>query len=142
MQRELPALTSDEGKNLPWLALKHVKGLGCVSFKRIVDHLGNPRRVFSIPDEDLARIPGLEARVIEGLRSFSDWDRMRTEMDQLAELGATMISYDHENSPPALAPDARPEAKTVFELVKQSPLQIDEVIEATGLSSAQVSEIL
>ena len=102
MRKQLSSLTPNERDTLPWLALKHAKGLGCVSFKRIVDHLGDPRTVFNLSDEDIARVPGLEAPAVNALRGFTDWDQLRVEMEQLDRLGITILPYNHKDYPPRL----------------------------------------
>lgn len=106
----LSHLSLDEREHLPWLALKHVKGLGCVNFKRIVDYLGDPRRAFGASHGELAQIPGLENQVIEGLLNFSDWEQVKIEMSCLAEAGVKIIPYNDGNYPARLRaiPDPPP----------------------------------
>ena len=61
----LPSL--DEKEHAPWLALARVKGLGCVGFKKLAEHFGDPRRAFSASERELAQVQGLDKEAIEGL---------------------------------------------------------------------------
>ena len=134
MQEEDSSLSLDERECLPWLALKHVKGLGCINFKRIIDHLGDPRRVFGASNRDLAQIPGLENQVIKGLLNFSDWDQVKMEMSRLAEAGVKIITYNDENYPPRLRaiPDPPPFLYVKGDLGKE----MDRALAVVGSRSA------
>lgn len=90
-KRSLPSL--DEKEYAPWLALARVKGLGCASFKRVAEHLGDPRKAFSAAKTDLAQIPGLDSGAIEGLRNFSGWDEVKEELGRVAKAGASILPY-------------------------------------------------
>ncbi len=110
MQEDYSSLSQDEREHLPWLALKRVKGLGCVSFKRIAEYLGDPRQAFGASDRELAQIPGLENQVIEEIVNFSDWEQVRMEMGCLAEAGVKIIPYNDGHYPARLRtiPDPPP----------------------------------
>ncbi len=96
----MPSL--DEKECAPWLALARVKGLGCASFKRLVDHFGDPTRAFSTAEEELAHIPELDQTAIEGLLSFSEWDEVRKEISRAFEVGVKILPFNHPNYPSRL----------------------------------------
>ncbi len=98
----------DEKEYLPWLALRHVKGLGSVAFKTIVEHLGDPILAFGKSDAELAQIPGLESQAIQSLRGFSEWGLARLEMERVAAAGAKIIPYNDGNYPRRLRTIADP----------------------------------
>ncbi|NIO11896.1 MAG: DNA-protecting protein DprA [Deltaproteobacteria bacterium] len=98
----------DEKEYLPWFAFRHVKGLGCVAFKNLVEHLGDPRLAFEKSDAELAQIPGLEQPAIQSLRGFSEWELAKMEMDRVANAGARIILYNDKNYPTRLRNIADP----------------------------------
>ncbi|HEX9879232.1 MAG TPA: DNA-processing protein DprA [Candidatus Binatia bacterium] len=111
MQEEQPVTFTGASDILPWLALKRVQGLGCVSFKRIVDHLGDDAtRIFGASEQELAEIPGLERQQIEQVRRFSQWDEARLEMRRLESAGVGIIPYNDGRYPARLRmiPDPPP----------------------------------
>ncbi len=108
LQEGFPTPSLNEREYLPWLAFRHVKGLGRAGFKTIVDHLGDPSLAFGKSDAELAQIPGLESQAIHGLRSFSDWEQARLEMDRVTAAGAKIIPYNDRNYPARLRMIADP----------------------------------
>jgi DNA processing protein len=65
--------------------------------------------------------------------------------DILEEIAPQLLSQGKGIMQPSrlsLPPNASLEAKKVFELIQESPRQIDEIIQESGLPSAKVSEIL
>ena len=65
--------------------------------------------------------------------------------DVVEEIAPQLLSLigGMKKTPRRILPaDSSPEAKKVYELVQQGTMQIDEVIQASGLSPAKVSEIL
>jgi DNA processing protein len=96
----LPSL--DEKECSPWLALARVKGLGCASFKRLVEHFGDPRQAFSAADEELGQIPDLDQAAIEGLLSFSEWDEVKKEIDRAFEREITILPFNAPSYPSRL----------------------------------------
>ena len=60
-----------------WVALSRVQGLGCVSFKKLAGHFGDPTEALSASTAALAEIPGLDPSVIDGLRNFRRGMRLK-----------------------------------------------------------------
>jgi len=102
----LPSL--DEKEHAPWLALARVKGLGCVGFKKLADHFGDPRRAFSASERELAQVQGLDKEAIEGLLGFSAWEEVKREIDRIADAGARIIPFSGPGYPARLRMIADP----------------------------------
>lgn len=100
----------DEREHLPWIALTRVHGLGCTGFKRVADHLGDPRQVFWLSEKELGQVPGLDRQAIEGILSFSNWNEVREEMGRIFEAGVRIVPFSDANYPPRLRmiPDPPP----------------------------------
>src|SRR5215468_6048226 len=77
----------------PWLALGRVRGLGPTTFKKLADFFDDPTRALSASAETLARVPGLDRPVAEGLLRFSEWDEIEKEMTRAAAAGASIVPY-------------------------------------------------
>lgn len=88
----LPA-PGDEEESLLWLALARVEGLGCSGFKRVADYFGDPRRALYASASELAQIPELDKRAVEGLLSFCGWDDARAEMRRIAAGGLRLVPF-------------------------------------------------
>ena len=110
MSEEFPLSVSDEREYLPWLALARVQGLGNAGFKRVTDHFGDPRKAFSASEKELAQIPDLDRRAIEGLLNFSDWDEVKEEMQRISQSGVGVVPFIARNYPARLRmiPDPPP----------------------------------
>ncbi|TAK07198.1 DNA-protecting protein DprA [bacterium] len=112
-----PLIISDEGFSLPslnereyapWLALARVKGLGCVGFKNLADHFGDPRQAFSASEAELAQVPGLDKGAIEGLLTFSEWEEVAKELERISEAGARILPFSAADYPARLRTIADP----------------------------------
>jgi hypothetical protein len=73
-----------EHDDAPWLALARVKGLGCVSFKKLAACFGDPTQAFSATPSELAAVDGLQRDAIEGLVGFSQWAEVNTSSSAFA----------------------------------------------------------
>lgn len=82
-----------------WIALSRVKGLGRVTFKKLMAHFGDPAAVFSSTASELAAIEGLDGNVIEGVRGFSEWEEVEKETRRAEQAGATLIPFNDANYP-------------------------------------------
>jgi DNA processing protein len=89
----------DEDGSLLWLALARVQGLGCAGFKRLTDYFGDPRRVFYASETELAQIPELDRRAIEGLLNFSGWDDVKEEIRRISASGVRLLPFTNPMYP-------------------------------------------
>lgn len=97
-----PSLSFEEGSPLPpqcdsdlahWVALSRVKGLGCVSFKKLASHFKTPIAAFSASAAELEQIEGLDKDVIASLASFSAWKEVREEIRRVHQAGVTIVPF-------------------------------------------------
>jgi DNA processing protein len=92
----------------PWLALARVKGLGCVSFKKLVARFGDPTKAFSAAPSELAAIDGLQREAIDGLVGFSQWAEVDNELRRIRSAGITLVGYNDSEYPARLRAIADP----------------------------------
>jgi DNA processing protein len=95
-------------KYAPWIALSRIKGLGCVTFKKLIAHFGDPAAAFSSTVSELSAIEGVDAQVVEGLRGFNQWDEVENEVRRAERAGATLIPFNHASYPARLRMIADP----------------------------------
>jgi predicted Rossmann fold nucleotide-binding protein DprA/Smf involved in DNA uptake len=77
----------------PWLALARVRGLGPATFKKLADFFGDATLALSASAETLARVPGVDRPVVDGLLGFCAWDEVRKDLERVAALGATIVPF-------------------------------------------------
>ena len=97
-----------EHDDAPWLALARVKGLGCVSFKKLAACFGDPTQAFSATPSELAAVDGLQRDAIEGLVGFSQWAEINTELKRIRSAGITLLRYIDAEYPERLRAIADP----------------------------------
>ena len=76
-----------------WVALTRVKGLGCVTFKKLAAHFGDPTAALSSTVSELSAIEGVDASVIEGLLEFTQWEEVDQEIRRVEQAGATLVPF-------------------------------------------------
>lgn len=93
-----------------WVALSRVQGLGCVSFKKLAGHFGDPTEALSASTAALAEIPGLDPSVIDGLRNFSAWDEAKKEIIRAEKAAVKIVPFTDLSYPARLRmiPDPPP----------------------------------
>lgn len=102
--------------------------------------LEQDREVFAVPGEaGASRSRGTHRLIRQGAKL------VETVQDVIEEIAPQLLAragVGQKDTPVLLPPDVSVDAKKIFALVAERPLQIDEVIETSGLSPAKVSEIL
>jgi DNA processing protein len=98
------------------------------------------REVFAVPGEaGASRSRGTHRLIRQGAKLVENVQDIVEEIaPQLLERGRVA----QKAAPPSLPPHLSLEAGKIFELVLQGPIQIDELIQRSGISAAKVSEIL
>ena len=93
-----------------WIALSRVKGLGCVSFKKLAAHFTDPTQAFSASAAELAKVPELDHDVIDALLNFSQWEEVGEELRRVEKAGANIVPFADPNYPARLRmiPDPSP----------------------------------
>lgn len=98
------------------------------------------REVFAVPGEaGASRSRGTHRLIRQGAKLVESVEDVVEEIAPQLLDRAAMARRDHR---PLLPPGASPEARKVFELVCERTLQIDEVIQQSGLSAAKALEVL
>ncbi len=92
----------------PWLALARVKGLGCVSFKKLVAHFGDPTRALAAPRSELAAIDGLHRDAVDGIVGFTQWAEVDAELTRIRDNGVRLVRYSDGDYPARLRNIADP----------------------------------
>lgn len=94
--------------NVLWVALSRVRGLGCVGFKRLASHLGDPTMAFSASAAELGRIEGLDRNAVHGILAFDGWDGVEREVRRAGEMGVRIIPFASPRYPDRLRTIADP----------------------------------
>jgi len=100
--------TAMRGEHAPWLALARVKGLGCVSFKKLVAHFGDPTRALAAAPSELAAIEGLQRDAIDGIVGFTQWAEVDSDLKRIRSAGITLVRYTDADYPARLRTIADP----------------------------------
>jgi DNA processing protein len=104
---------------LSWLALGRIKGLGCASAKKLIEHFRDPREIFAASEDELGEVPDLDPRVLEGILCFSDWDDVGMEARRASEAGVALVFLGDPRYPARLRtlPDPPPVLYVKGELI-------------------------
>lgn len=98
------------------------------------------REVFAVPGEaGASRSRGTHRLIRQGAKLVESVEDI---VEEIAPQLMASVGARQKNPPPSLPSNMSLEARKIFELVLGCPLQIDEVIQASGLSPAKVSEVL
>ncbi|MGZ8442243.1 MAG: DNA-processing protein DprA [Candidatus Binatia bacterium] len=100
--------TATPGEHARWLALTRVKGLGCVSFKKLVAHFGDPTRALAAAPSELAAIEGLQRDAIDGMLGFTQWAEVDSDLKRIRSAGITLVCYTDADYPARLRTIADP----------------------------------
>ena len=92
----------------PWLALSRVKGLGCVTFKKLINHFADATKALSASTAELADVDGLDKTLIDALTSFCEWQEVEREICRARDAGVRIVSFASSDYPPRLRTIADP----------------------------------
>jgi DNA processing protein len=98
----------NHSKHAQWLALTRIKGLGCISFKKLASHFADPTESLSATAAELSEIEGLDRNVIEGLLAFTQWDEVEREVRRADQAGVKIIPFSSTSYPTRLRTIADP----------------------------------
>lgn len=76
-----------------WLALTRIKGLGCISFKKLASHFADPTQSLSATAAELSAIEGIDRKAVDGLLAFRQWDEVEQEVQRAEEAGVKIIPF-------------------------------------------------
>lgn len=92
----------------PWLALRRIRGVGGVSFKKITARFADPAAVFRASAAELAEIEGLHRELIHSIANFNDWAEIDKEIQRARAAGIKMIPFSDAAYPASLRAIADP----------------------------------
>ena len=88
---------------LDWINLSFVPGLGISGYWRLIDHFGSPAEVLQASRKELLHVAGIKEKQISGLVLARDYqNRGENELERLATLGGTAVSFADDAYPPLL----------------------------------------
>lgn len=91
-----------EDERYAWLALNSVQGIGPVLYRRLLDEIGPPEKVFLSSRQTLSRIEGLSEKSIEGILGFKEDANVIREIELIKANAVSLIHYFHPHYPPQL----------------------------------------
>ena len=91
-----------------WLALTRIKGLGCISFKKLASHFADPTQSLSATAAELSAIEGIDRKAVDGLLAFTQWDEAEQEVQRAEEAGVKIIPFGSAIYPARLRSIADP----------------------------------
>ena len=105
---QVSPLASSRDAAAPWLALRRVKGLGCLGFKRLIEQFADPNIIFNASRSELEQVEDLRAEAIEGIVHFDEWPDVAQEITRARNIGVSLIGYKDANYPARLRAIADP----------------------------------
>lgn len=96
------------GELAHWLAFGQVKGLGCVSFKKLAAKFVDPSQAFRASLAELREVEGLGREVIDNIVNFSAWAEVDAELKRIEDRGIAVVPYTASDYPGRLRMIADP----------------------------------
>lgn len=76
---------------LHWIALKNVKGIGEVLYKRLLSHFSSPKEVFEAGPKEFLQIEGISPDTVKLIKSFDDWESVEKELQKIKKLNLRLM---------------------------------------------------
>jgi DNA processing protein len=95
---------------LPWFHLKNVRGVGNHLFKRLIERFGSPAAALQASVQELSRVEGISAGVIEAIRTAPRSGAAAAEIDAVHRQGYRLVTLTDPAYPELLRriPDPPP----------------------------------
>jgi len=87
---------------LNWVALNSVKGVGAVTFRRLVERFGGPAAVLGAGLDELLVVDGVGRATAEAIRDFADYGRAEEELKKAVRGGVDIVTFSDERYPAPL----------------------------------------
>jgi DNA processing protein len=101
-------LFNDNGDEYFWIGLKAVAGIGNVTFRRMLERFDTPRAALSASSGELLGVKGLNAAIVDALKSGA-WQRFaEEECRRLRSSGARLTTFTAADYPKSLFEIADP----------------------------------
>ena len=95
-------------RQAPWLALRRIKGLGCVGCKKLTAYFADPVKIFSASRHELEQIEDLRAEAVDGILRFNEWAEVDGEIGRARAAGIALVGFNDEKYPARLRAIADP----------------------------------
>jgi len=86
-------------ENLYWIPLRNINGVGDKIFKKLLSIFKSPAEVFGAEKNDLLKVSGIGINIIDEIKQFDDWDRLRKVCAKISRMGYKLIKYTDESYP-------------------------------------------
>lgn len=87
---------------LNWVALNAVKGVGSVTFRRLLERFGNPADVFGASIEELTGVEGVGRATAEAVRGFDGFGHAEEEVSKAERSAVEIITLSDARYPEGL----------------------------------------
>lgn len=77
-----------------WIWLSHLKGIGPVTIRNLVDGFGSPKAVYDADLDELQSIPGLKVGIIEILLSQRSLDTAKRVQEKMRTFNIDLLAYE------------------------------------------------
>jgi DNA processing protein len=81
-----------------WVALRLVRGVGCVAYQGLLRAFGHPRAAMEA-SVDALECAGVRREVATTIRGFNDWRTVEEQLTRLTHSGARMVLWDDPDYP-------------------------------------------
>jgi DNA processing protein len=97
-------------KELHWIGLKAIPGIGNVTFRRLLERFETPEAALSAPSAALSRVRGVTPAILEAITQGSWQGFAEAECSRLAASGARLVTFTSADYPKSLfeIPDPPP----------------------------------
>ncbi|MBW1740650.1 MAG: DNA-protecting protein DprA [Deltaproteobacteria bacterium] len=87
---------------LHWLALKTVPGVGNRLFLHLIQHFGDPKKVFSASIEQLVQVEGVNARLASVIQGYKIPGKVQEDLSLAEKNGIRIITFSDPSYPTLL----------------------------------------
>lgn len=93
-----------------WFALKSIPHVGNVTFRRLVEHFGTPKKVLEASERELSGVRGVSSAAIASILTHDSRNAAEQECTALKKSGARIVTLHSPEYPPLLLqiPDPPP----------------------------------
>lgn len=99
--REAEGFASDRASWRWWLALRRVRGIGPVLYRKLLQAFAHPQTVFAAPLDSLL-CAGLRPDLAQAIRRFDAWAAVDGDLQKLRMASARLVTWADEAYPPRL----------------------------------------
>ena len=82
-----------------WIALRFICGIGNVNYKNLINHFGDPEKIFHADHKDLGAVEGINKKAIDAILHFKPIPQIDRELDRAAAKGIRIIPFTSSEYP-------------------------------------------